>query len=225
MTDNLSHVSELAKKYMTGELTVESHCRVPSGWEEMREKTECSDAPETESMKIQIEKYICTPEGRAEIRRLAQEMMDDKRLLTRPTWDDTNMEMLPPLERRATCYKHQVACLLFDPVKKDIIKVGYNGAPHGKPHCSVAVPVMDGLHHINCIHAETNCIIKSGEKAEGAWLYCSLTPCRRCAILCVQAKISRFIYRDEYNIAGSTDMDFVRLYFEDAGIELTQWKS
>lgn len=142
----------------------------------------------------------------------------------RPTWDDTCMEMLPALERRSTCYKYKVGMLLFDPTEKDIIKVGYNGAPHGKPHCDVAVPVLDGLHHINCIHAETNGLLKAGTLAQGAHLYCTLTPCRRCAILCVQAKISRFVYRDHYNIDGNVDFIFAQEYFADAGIELIQWK-
>lgn len=130
------------------------------------------------------------------------------------------MDMLPPLEAMATCTKLAVACILFDPFEKDIIKVGFNGAPHGMPHCESSPPVMDGPHHINCLHAETNALLKAGVSAQGAWLFCSLTPCRRCAILCVQARISRFYYRDEYNIAGNTDIDFVRSYFQEAGVQL-----
>lgn len=143
----------------------------------------------------------------------------------RPTWDDTCMCMLAPLERRSTCYKHHVAALLFNPKTKKIVEVGYNGAPHGMPHCTPENAIMDGPHHINDIHAETNVIVAAGERAEGCTLYCSLTPCRRCAILCVQAKISRFVYGQEYNIAGSTDMDFVRRLFKDANIELSWHRS
>lgn len=139
-------------------------------------------------------------------------------------WDDTCMKMLPPLEDRSTCSLYHVACILFDPVNKDILKVGYNGSPHGMPHCQDSPKISDGNHHLNCIHAETNALLKAGESARGAWLFCSLTPCRRCAILCVQARISRFYYRDEYRGVDNADIDFVRNYFREAGIELIWWR-
>lgn len=144
-------------------------------------------------------------------------------LSSRPSWDDTLMRMLPPLEDRSTCYKYHCACILFDPVQKDIIKVGYNGAPHGMPHCAPDNLIMDGPHHINDVHAEDNGITKAGDKSQGAWLYCSLTPCRRCAIKCVQGRISRFMYRDTYNIQQDLDFAFATEYFSMAGIEFVQW--
>ncbi len=144
-------------------------------------------------------------------------------LAQRPTWDDTCTQMLWPLEQRSTCYKHHVAALLFNPVTKKIVEVGYNGAPHGIAHCTPENAIMDGPHHINDIHAETNVIVAAGERAKGCTLYCSLTPCRRCAILCVQAQISRFVYVQEYNISGNIDMEFVTNLFKDANIEFNQY--
>lgn len=145
--------------------------------------------------------------------------------MLRPTWDDTCVAMLWPLEQRSTCYKHHVGALLFNPLTKKIVEVGYNGAPHGMPHCTPENAIMDGPHHINDIHAETNVIVAAGERAAGCTLYCSLTPCRRCAILCVQAKISRFVFVQEYNISGTTDFDFVYYLFKGANIEFSEYRT
>ena len=145
--------------------------------------------------------------------------------ILRPTWDDTCVGIVGVLENRSTCYKNHVGALLFNPTTKKIVEVAYNGAPHRMPHCTPENAVMDGPHHINDIHAETNLFVAAGDRAAGCTLYCSLTPCRRCAILCVQARISRFVYVQEYNIFGSTDMDFVRKLFKDADIELSCYTS
>lgn len=136
------------------------------------------------------------------------------------------MEIARDLSQLATCALHKVGCLLYDPIKKDIIKVGYNGSPHGDEHCSEFNRVVDGAHHLNCIHAEINALIKAGEAAKGAILFCTLSPCRRCAIACKQAGILEFVYLNEYhtNDGRSDDMLFARQYFQERDIRLT-WMS
>jgi dCMP deaminase len=137
----------------------------------------------------------------------------------RPSWDDTCMSLLPALEARAICFTGlRVGGVLFDPQAKDILAVGYNGTPHGMPECTYENRFMDGTHHLNCLHMETNVGLKAGARSQGAYLYSSLTPCARCAILCVQMQIKRFIYKDIY--ANNEELDFARQTFRRANIDL-----
>jgi deoxycytidylate deaminase len=126
------------------------------------------------------------------------------------------MDIVHVVKKRALCYKCHVACVLFNPVTKEIVAIAYNGTPHGMRECTESDPIMDGPHHINDLHAEDNLFMGAGRKAEGCILYCNLSPCRRCVLKCVQARIKEFVYEEGYNIAG--DEDYARDIFTSMGI-------
>jgi dCMP deaminase len=100
-----------------------------------------------------------------------------------------------------------------------IISDGFNGTPSGfENECEYIVPcgnTCTNLFGQDCehckehklktkpyvLHAEANAILKvsrSTNSAEGATLYCTLSPCLECAKLIIQAGITRLVYAEQY---------------------------
>lgn len=51
------------------------------------------------------------------------------------------------------------------------------------------------------IHAELNCVLRAareGVSVLGSTVYCTLSPCVRCASMLVQAGVKRVVYKDKY---------------------------
>ena len=141
--------------------------------------------------------------------------------IIRPSWDETCMEMVNIIRKRSTCFKLQVGGLLWNPITKEIVGIAYNGTPHGMPECSESEPLMEGEHHINDLHMEDNLFMLVGRKAEGCTLYCNLSPCRRCVLKCVQARIGEFVYAEGYNLYG--DVDYAKEILNSRGINFRQY--
>lgn len=112
------------------------------------------------------------------------------------------------------CKRKQVGALLV----KDgmIISDGYNGTPSGFPnHCED----HEGNTHWYVLHAEANAIMKvakSTNNAKDSTLYITLSPCKECCKLILQAGIKRMVYIDEYK--DRTGVDFLH----EAGLDVVQ---
>lgn len=97
-----------------------------------------------------------------------------------------------------------------------IISDGYNGTPAGFENCCENDL---GETHWFVLHAEANAILKvakSTNDANGATLYLTLSPCRDCSKLILQAGIKRVVFM--YLYKDDTGVQFLR----EAGLEITQ---
>lgn len=97
-----------------------------------------------------------------------------------------------------------------------IISDGYNGTPAGFDNCC-----ENELGETNwyVLHAEANAILKvakSTNNCKGATLYLTLSPCKDCSKLVLQAGITRVVFKDSYKDTAGID------FLKDAGIELIQ---
>ncbi|WP_434980161.1 deoxycytidylate deaminase [Daejeonia sp. YH14] len=95
------------------------------------------------------------------------------------------------------CKRRQVGALIVK--DRMIISDGYNGTPSGFENCCED---DSGHTHWYVLHAEANAILKlasSTQSAEGATLYITLSPCKECSKLILQAGIARVVYIDEYS--------------------------
>lgn len=106
------------------------------------------------------------------------------------------------------CKRKQVGALIV----KDhmIISDGYNGTPSGYSNCCEDDA---GETHWYVLHAEANAILKvakSTQSADGATLYITLSPCKDCSKLIIQAGIKRVVYAVEYK--DTSGVDFLREY-------------
>ena len=112
------------------------------------------------------------------------------------------------------CQRKKVGALL---VKEGmIISDGYNGTPSGFPNqCEDA----EGNTQWYVLHAEANAILKvarSANNAKDSTLYITLSPCKECCKLILQAGIKRMVYIDEYK--DRTGVDFLN----EAGLQVVQ---
>lgn len=112
-------------------------------------------------------------------------------------FDIAYLKMASEWAKLSYCKRKQVGALIVK--DRMIISDGYNGTPSGfENQCEDE----NGKTHWYVLHAEANAILKlaaSTQSAKGATLYITLSPCKECSKLILQAGISRLVYIDEYS--------------------------
>ena len=103
----------------------------------------------------------------------------------------------------------------------NIISYGWNGTPAGDDNtCEATTDTGELVTLPHVLHAESNSLMKlagaGGLGSAGSTLYVTLSPCRECAKLIKQAKITRVIYRDQYR-----DPDGIA-FLQQRGVSVTQ---
>src|SRR5574343_162124 len=129
-------------------------------------------------------------------------------------YDKAYLRMAKEWASLSHCKRKQVGALLV----KDgmIISDGYNGTPSGFPNLCED---DQGNTHWYVLHAEANAIMKvakSTNNAKDSTLYITLSPCKECCKLILQAGIKRMVYIDEYK--DRTGVDFLH----EAGLDVVQ---
>lgn len=140
--------------------------------------------------------------------------MNNKSKVKQLRYDKAYLRMATSWAKLSHCQRKQVGALI---VKDDmIISDGYNGSPSGFDNCCEN---EQGETHWYVLHAEANAILKvakSTNNAKGATLYLTLSPCKDCSKLILQAGITRVVYINGYKDASGVD------FLQRAGIEITQ---
>ncbi|MDC3352296.1 dCMP deaminase family protein [Crocinitomicaceae bacterium] len=111
-------------------------------------------------------------------------------------YDRAYLRMAAEWAKLSHCNRKQVGALIVK--NKTIISDGYNGTPSGFTN---ACEDDQGETHWYVLHAEANAILKvakSTQNAEGATLYITLSPCKGCSKLIIQAGIKRVVYLKQY---------------------------
>jgi dCMP deaminase len=144
---------------------------------------------------------------------------------SRPSWDEYFIRLVDEIGKRATCDRGKSGCIIVR--DKRILCSGYVGSPPGLPHCDDIGHLLkkviddDGTirkHCMRTIHAEQNAICQAaryGISLEGTTLYCSMEPCRTCAMLIISVGIKKVIVKKKYHAGNDT-----RLLLKQAGVEL-----
>lgn len=112
----------------------------------------------------------------------------------RPDWDTYFLNIAETVAQRSEDPKTQVGCVIVKDNR--IVSTGYNGAPAG-------IEIGEEWHtaekHKKVLHSELNAIIYAGrDKAEGATLYCTHSPCKECVKTIAAAGIKRVVYKMVY---------------------------
>lgn len=129
-------------------------------------------------------------------------------------YDKAYLRMALEWGKLSHCNRRQVGAIIV----KDgtIIADGYNGTPTGFPNMCED---ESNTTHWYVLHAEANAILKvskSNNSSVGATLYITMSPCKECSKLILQAGIKRVVYLQEYK--DNSGLDFLR----EAGLELAQ---
>jgi dCMP deaminase len=127
-------------------------------------------------------------------------------------YDTAYLNMAKEWSKLSHCERRQVGAIIV----KDqvIISDGYNGTPTGFDNCCEN---EEGETKWYVLHAEANALMKlskSTNSSKGATLYITLSPCKDCAKLILQAGINRVVYLSEYK--DCSGLEFLR----NAKIEL-----
>jgi dCMP deaminase len=143
----------------------------------------------------------------------------------RPDWDEYFLELCATVAKRATCDRGRSGCVITR--ENRLLVTGYVGSPAGLPHCDEAGHQLkqtvheDGTtttHCVRTVHAEQNAICEAarmGVSIAGATLYCTMTPCRVCAMLIINCGIVRVVCSCRYHAGKESEQMFAQ-----AGVEL-----
>lgn len=130
------------------------------------------------------------------------------------TYHKAYLRMAKEWSKLSKCGRKNVGSLIV----KDgmIISDGYNGTPTGFPNdCEDE----HGNTKWYVLHAEANAILKvakSTQSINGSTLYLTLSPCRECCKLIIQAGISKVIFIEQYR-----DLDGLKI-LKESGISVIQ---
>ena len=134
--------------------------------------------------------------------------------LKQERYDKAYLRMATEWAKLSHCTRKQVGAII---VKDNIIIAdGFNGTPSGFENCC---ETDQGDTHWYVLHAEANAILKlarSNNRGTNSTLYITLSPCRDCSKLVLQAGIKRVVYMNGYK--DTTGIDFLT----KAGIDVLQ---
>ena len=112
-------------------------------------------------------------------------------------FDIAYLKMARVWAKLSYCERKQVGALIVK--DRMIISDGYNGTPSGFENCCEDEA---GNTQWFVLHAEANAILKlaaSTQSAKDATLYLTLSPCKECSKLILQAGIKKIVYIDDYS--------------------------
>lgn len=137
--------------------------------------------------------------------------MSDKK---QKRYDLAYLKMAKEWAKLSHCERKQVGALIVK--DKMIISDGYNGSPTGFDNCCED---DEGNTKWHVLHAEANALLKvasSTQSCHGATLYLTLSPCKDCSKLILQAGIKRLVYSIAYK-----DIEGVE-FLKTANIEIVE---
>ena len=126
--------------------------------------------------------------------------------MTRPTLDQTYMQVAREFAKRATCSRRQVGAVITG--NGYILSSGYNGSFPGSQHCidvpcaGAGLPSGTGLDSCMSAHAEQNAIARLRQVDEADTLYCTTAPCVSCTKLALCTSIKRIVADQDYSSSG-----------------------
>ncbi len=153
-------------------------------------------------------------------------MLHSPSLPDRPPLDEYFLKIATVVAERSTCRRHHVGAVSVR--DKHILTTGYNGAPSGLLSCldrgycirtKMEIPSGERIETCAATHAEENAIIQGslhGLSLAGSTIYCTHSPCTRCAKMLINAEIDKFVTFGEY-----ADQEFREL-FKFANIEFVK---
>lgn len=127
----------------------------------------------------------------------------DRERTSRITRQQLFMETAKLVSQRSSCLKMGVGCVVV--VDNRVIASGYNGVLPGID----PLEGMDEDGNTNTVHAEANLVsfcARKGIAIEDSTIYITLSPCRKCAELLIQAKIKSVVYMEEYRDTSGLDL-------------------
>jgi dCMP deaminase len=138
--------------------------------------------------------------------------------------DETLLLIANVMAQRGTCSRARVG-VIFARDGRALVS-GYNGSPHGMPHCLHPPQERSELSDPSepscewAVHAEANAIAfaaRYGVALDGSALYATHTPCVRCAQLIINAGVTQVIASTMYRVRDGVNL------LQNAGVIVLFW--
>ena len=121
--------------------------------------------------------------------------------------DKVFIEIVKQIATLSYCVRAKVGAVLVK--SGNIISFGYNGTPSGMENCCEYELNNELVTKQEVLHAESNCILKAAKMGlctDNCTMYLTLSPCKDCSKLILQAGIKRVVYLELfYKDNGSVD--------------------
>ena len=130
-------------------------------------------------------------------------------------YDRAYLKMALEWAKLSHCNRKKVGALIVK--NRMIISDGYNGTPTGFEN---SCEDNEGNTHWYVLHAEANAILKTASSTHdcsGGTLYLTLSPCKDCSKLALQAGITRLVYINRYSDTSGVD------FLKEAGVEVIEF--
>jgi len=117
--------------------------------------------------------------------------------MSRPTFEEIYMKLALSLEKRSTCERKQVGCVITSEDYSHVFGIGYNGNAPGE-HNGCERPNEPG--NCGCEHAESNALLKVAEsELIPKVVFVTWSPCVSCAKkMLIKKGISQVYYLRDY---------------------------
>jgi dCMP deaminase len=139
--------------------------------------------------------------------------MSEDNVRKRPSWHEVWMTVARTVALRSHDDAFQVGAIVVSNDNTSVCAVGYNGNYAGGSHEKES----DESGKSGFIHSELNCLLKCDFNfPKQRTMYVTLAPCRQCAKLLINSRISRVIYEKEYRDMSGVDL------LKSAGVDVLQ---
>jgi dCMP deaminase len=141
-------------------------------------------------------------------------------------WDARFLDLAEMVSSWSKDTSTKVGAVVVTP-EKVVVSVGYNGFAQRMPDTPEHYENRDEkLSRI--VHAETNAILLARRDVRGYTMYSTFPPCDRCAVLIIQAGISRLVCPALDTLSEDADgrwgksMETARRYFYESGVAFVE---
>ena len=122
---------------------------------------------------------------------------------SRPSLDAIMMGLAESLANRSHDPKHKVGCVITDSKRERVLGMGYNGGARGLSNARDSM--VSG--HSGLIHAEANALIKCDYSHPEKVVFVTLSPCKVCAKMLVNAGATEVYYKEIYEYQALRILD------------------
>jgi len=109
-------------------------------------------------------------------------------------WDEYFMGIADEVAKKSKDPSSKNGCVIVDSRRRPV-SFGYNGTIQGADESKLTLTERPMKYYF-AIHSEMNAVLFAGRDLSGCTLYNKMATCENCLKYCLQAGITRFVYRE-----------------------------
>ena len=109
-------------------------------------------------------------------------------------WDDYFMQIAETVALKSKDPSSKMGCVIVDKNKR-VVSLGYNGMIQGSDESKMTLSERPMKYYF-AIHSEMNALIFAHQDLTGCTVYNRVATCENCLKYCLQAGITRFVYKE-----------------------------